>query len=107
MVFLKHFAPDLKIVSQYDWWPTRDEEAEYAYKNKIPSQTARSNHSATTRTLGQRHQYGDIDDIGRPSQRAASNGPCPSKRHPTKLKASPSHLRMAYPPSSPARRWTP
>jgi argininosuccinate synthase len=65
MVFLKHFAPELKIVSPItDWWPTRDEEVAYAYQNNIPVPISKDQPFSYDENLwGNAINYGDIDDI--------------------------------------------
>ncbi len=86
MVFLKHFAPELKIVSPItDWWPTRDEEAEYAYKNKIPVPISKEQPFSYDENLwGNAINYGDIDDIEKTVPEACFKWTVPLEKAPDK-----------------------
>jgi argininosuccinate synthase len=86
MIFLKHFAPELNIVSPItDWWPTRDEEAAYAFKHKIPVPiTEEQPFSYDENLWGNAINYGDIDDIEKTVPESCYNWTVPVEEAPDK-----------------------
>ncbi len=65
MVFNFLIAKDMKLVAPIgDWWPTRQEEIDYAYQHKIPVPVPQDNpFSYDDNIMSNAINYGDIDEI--------------------------------------------
>lgn len=67
MVFNFLMPKNMKLVAPIgDWWPTRQEEIDYAYKHKIPVPVPQDNpFSYDDNIMSNAINYGDIDEIER------------------------------------------
>ena len=65
MVFNYFSTGEMKLVTPIgDWWPTRQEEMEFAFENKIPIPVPKDNpFSYDDNIMSNAINYGDIDDI--------------------------------------------
>lgn len=73
MVFNFLMAKNIKLVAPIgDWWPTRQEEIDYAYKYKIPVPVPQDNpFSYDDNIMSNAINYGDIDEIDKEVPEAA------------------------------------
>lgn len=86
MVFNFLMAKNMKLVAPIgDWWPTRQEEIDYAYKYKIPVPVPQDNpFSYDDNIMSNAINYGDIDEIDKEVPEAAFKWTVPVEKTPDK-----------------------
>ncbi|OGK09192.1 argininosuccinate synthase [Candidatus Roizmanbacteria bacterium RIFCSPHIGHO2_01_FULL_35_10] len=86
MVFNYFSTGDMKLVTPIgDWWPTRQEEVEFAFENNIPIPVPKNNpFSYDDNIMSNAINYGDIDDIGKQPPEEAFKWTVPIEKAPDK-----------------------
>src|SRR3990167_1997673 len=86
MVFNYFSTGDMKLVTPIgDWWPTRQEEVEFAFENNIPVPVPKNNpFSYDDNIMSNAINYGDIDDIGKQPPEEAFKWTVPIEKAPDK-----------------------
>ncbi|KKP87162.1 MAG: Argininosuccinate synthase [Candidatus Roizmanbacteria bacterium GW2011_GWA2_35_8] len=86
MVFNYFSTGNMKLVTPIgDWWPTRQEEVEFAFENNIPIPVPKDNpFSYDDNIMSNAINYGDIDDIGKQAPEEAFKWTVPVEKTPDK-----------------------
>ena len=94
MVFNYLLPDDIELVLPInDWWPTRQEEIDFAYANKIPVPVPQDNpYSYDDNILSNAINYGSIDDIKEPAPEKAYKWTVPAQKAP----AQPQQIQLGF-----------